>query len=158
VTAVRAAVPADLDAVAALEARIFADGVEAAWSPRSVEAEFAALADTRRIVVAADGEAVVGHAVLMAVGDTGDLTRVAVDRSYRRRGIASRLVAALVAEAHALGLEAVLLEVAEGNAPAIALYERQGFAPIDRRAGYYPDGSAAIVMRRLLDADETAAR
>jgi ribosomal-protein-alanine N-acetyltransferase len=150
-TTVREAAPDDLDGVATLEARVFADSVEAAWSPRSVEEEFAALGDTRRIVVAVEDGAVVGHAVLMAAGGTGDLTRVAVDLSRRRLGIASRLVDALVAEARAIGLDTVLLEVADSNAGAIALYEEHGFEKIGRRAAYYPDGSAALVMRKALD-------
>jgi ribosomal-protein-alanine N-acetyltransferase len=158
VTVVRAAEPADLDAVAALEARVFADGAEAAWSPRSIEEEFAALGGTRRIVVAVDGSRLVGHAVLLAAGGTGDLTRVAVDSSSRRLGIASRLVESLVAEARYLGLDAVLLEVAETNLAAIALYERHGFATIDRRASYYADGSDALVMRIALDTADQAAR
>jgi ribosomal-protein-alanine acetyltransferase len=149
-TVVRAAKPADREAVAALDARVFADGAEAVWSPRSVEAEFAALGDTRRIIVAADRGVVVGHAMLLAAGDVGDLTRVAVDESHRRLGIATRLVERLVEEATAIGLEAVVLEVAEGNAPAVALYERLGFAQIDRRRAYYADGSDAVVMRRRL--------
>jgi [ribosomal protein S18]-alanine N-acetyltransferase len=161
VTTVRVAAPGDLDSVATLEARVFADSVEAAWSPRSVEGEFAALGDTRRIVVAVDDGAIVGHAVLMAAGGSGDLTRVAVERSRRRLGIASRLVDALVAEAQAIGLDAVLLEVADGNTGAIALYEQHGFEQIDRRPAYYPDGSDALVMHRALDwrgTPETAVR
>jgi [ribosomal protein S18]-alanine N-acetyltransferase len=156
VSTVRAAEPADLDAVVTLEARVFADSVEEAWSPRSVEEEFAALGDTRRIVVAVDGSRVVGHAVLMAVGDTGDLTRVAVDGSRRRLGIASRLVESLVGQARALGLGAVLLEVADTNFAAIALYERHGFEVIDRRTAYYKDGSDAVIMRRRLDPADAA--
>ena len=155
-TTVREAGPDDLDGVATLEARVFAEGTEAAWSPRSVEEEFAALGDTRRIVVAVDDSAVVGHAVLMAAGGSGDLTRVAVDRSRRRLGIASRLVDALVAEARAIGLDAVLLEVADGNTGAIALYERHGFERIARRAAYYPDGSDALVMRKALGGRDTS--
>lgn len=155
-TTVRAAAATDLDAVAALEARVFAD---VAWSPRSVEEEFAGLGDTRRIVVAVDDGRidgpvdgpVVGHAVLLAAGDTCDLTRVAVDRARRRLGLGSRLIDSLVAEARVIGLDAMLLEVAETNTAAIALYERHAFEPIDRRRAYYPDGSDALVMRKPLD-------
>jgi [ribosomal protein S18]-alanine N-acetyltransferase len=153
VTAVRAARPADLDAVVTLEARVFAD---VAWSPRSVEEEFAALGDTRRIVVAVDGDRVVGHAVLLAAGDIGDLTRVAVEGSRRRLGIASRLIDSLVDEARALGLEAVLLEVAATNRAAIALYGKHGFETVDRRAAYYADGSDALVMRKRLAGADAA--
>jgi ribosomal-protein-alanine N-acetyltransferase len=155
VTTVRAAEPADLDAVVTLEARVFAD---VAWSPRSVEEEFAALGETRRIVVAVDGSDIIGHAVLLAAGDSGDLTRVAVEGSRRRLGIASQLVESLVGEATALGLEAVLLEVADTNRAAIALYEKHGFETIDRRPAYYVDGSDALVMCKALLGAESAGR
>ena len=51
-------------------------------------------------------------------------------------------------------IRTLFLEVEEGNAPAIALYKRQGFTDVSRRDAYYrkADGSAAtaIVMRRTL--------
>ena len=46
------------------------------------------------------------------------------------------------------------LEVAKDNAPALALYERFGFAKVGERSGYYrrADGTraTAIVMRKAL--------
>jgi [ribosomal protein S18]-alanine N-acetyltransferase len=154
-TTVRAAAPADLDAVVTLEARVFAD---VAWSPRSVEEEFAALGETRRIVVAVDGDEIIGHAVLMAAGNSGDLTRVAVEGSRRRLGIASRLIDSLIGEAATLGLDVVLLEVADTNRAAIALYSKHGFETIDRRAAYYGDRSDALIMRKMLRGDGSAGR
>jgi [ribosomal protein S18]-alanine N-acetyltransferase len=48
----------------------------------------------------------------------------------------------------------LFLEVEEGNTAALALYARQGFTEVSRRAAYYrkSDGSAAnaIIMRRTL--------
>jgi ribosomal-protein-alanine N-acetyltransferase len=45
----------------------------------------------------------------------------------------------------------LFLEVEDSNAPALALYERQGFREVARREAYYrkADGSAAtaLVMR-----------
>jgi ribosomal-protein-alanine N-acetyltransferase len=151
-TTVRSAEPDDFEAVVSLEARVFADS---AWSPRSLDEEFAAHGQTRRIVVAVDADRVVGHAVLLAAGDTGDVTRVAVDGDRRRAGIGTRLLDALVDHARRTGLGALLLEVADSNSAAIGLYERHGFTPIDRRVGYYPDGSDAIVMRKDLDGDRS---
>ena len=48
--------------------------------------------------------------------------------------------------------------VRASNAPAIGLYESEGFAPVARRVDYYPGASSgdpredAIVMRRAVDA------
>jgi ribosomal-protein-alanine N-acetyltransferase len=48
----------------------------------------------------------------------------------------------------------MFLEVAKDNAPALALYERFGFAKVGERTGYYrrADGTraAAAVMRKAL--------
>ena len=41
-------------------------------------------------------------------------------------------------DARRLGAEQLFLEVRVGNAGAIALYERDGFAPVARRVGVLP--------------------
>ena len=56
-------------------------------------------------------------------------------------------------EARRLGASEMFLEVAETNAAARALYARQGFGEIGRRARYYQDGQTetdALVLRRAL--------
>jgi GNAT superfamily N-acetyltransferase len=47
----------------------------------------------------------------------------------RRRGVGAALVGAVVDWARAGGFERLLLEVADHNTPAIALYTRMGFTP-----------------------------
>ncbi|MDI1364013.1 MAG: GNAT family N-acetyltransferase [bacterium] len=47
---------------------------------------------------------------------------------HRRKGLARRILRALLAEAGALGASRAYLQVEAGNAPAIALYEREGFS------------------------------
>lgn len=155
-TDIRPARPSDLDDVVSLEAQVFGDH---AWSPRAVEAEFAALGQSRVIDVAIDRGRLVAYAVLLTAGDTGDLTRVVVAATHRRLGLATRLIDRLATQAAAAGLDQVLLEVAAGNAEATGCYRKAGFAEIDRRAGYYPDGQDAVVMRRGLgDAPAGGAR
>jgi ribosomal protein S18 acetylase RimI-like enzyme len=46
---------------------------------------------------------------------------------HRRKGLARRVLRALLAEAGALGASRAYLQVEAGNAPAIALYELEGF-------------------------------
>ena len=64
----------------------------------------------------------------------------------------------MIEKAKNLPADQVFLEVRASNAPAIALYERAGFASIARRASYYPAGGVgatredALVMRRSLGA------
>ena len=61
------------------------------------------------------------------------------------------MAAGIAAETRA---EAMFLEVAADNAPAIGLYQSAGFARVGLRKGYYPhpDGAKdALVMRRALN-------
>jgi len=51
---------------------------------------------------------------------------------HRRKGLARRVLRALLAEARGLGAERAWLQVEAGNAPAIALYADEGFAPAYR--------------------------
>ncbi|MET9325421.1 GNAT family N-acetyltransferase [Tsukamurella sp. NPDC003166] len=59
----------------------------------------------------------------------GRLGSMAVAPEHRRRGLASRLVRALRAEAGRAGADKVFLEVTHANAGAQALYRGLGFAP-----------------------------
>jgi ribosomal protein S18 acetylase RimI-like enzyme len=50
-----------------------------------------------------------------------------VRKGFRRLGIGRRLIERTIAEAKAMGLERIELEVFASNMPAIRLYERTGF-------------------------------
>lgn len=136
--------PGDLPALLTVErAAMGAD----AWSDQALADELAGAPSARWVVVAdLDGEPV-GYAVLMTAGDTADVLRVAVTEAHRRRGLGRLLVDALAAEAARRGCEAVLLEVAEDNVTARALYAAAGYAEIARRDDYYGRGRGALVLR-----------
>ncbi|QCX28364.1 ribosomal protein S18-alanine N-acetyltransferase [Nocardioides jishulii] len=139
----------DLPALAALEEEAF--GADA-WSAATL-GELVSAAGRRLLVAERDGE-VVGYVLTALAGDFADLLRIAVAASARREGVASMLVDAAVLAAAADGADRMLLEVSEANAGAQAFYRRRGFTEIDRRPGYYRDGSAALVMLRELPAPE----
>ncbi|NHC24728.1 GNAT family N-acetyltransferase [Nocardioides sp. IC4_145] len=147
---VRAATPADLDAVAALEEECL--GADA-WSRGLVEAGLAGEVPTVVYLVAeADGpdSPVVGHAVASIVADVAELQRIAVTPTARRGGHATALLDEVVARSRAGGAERLLLEVREDNAGALAFYAARGFVEVDRRRRYYRDGATAVVLRRGL--------
>jgi ribosomal protein S18 acetylase RimI-like enzyme len=74
-----------------------------------------------------------------------EILNLAVDPACRRRGIGSALLNAVAEQAHG----EIFLEVAEPNAPAIALYRKQGWAEVGLRTGYYNQGTVnAVVMKK----------
>jgi ribosomal-protein-alanine N-acetyltransferase len=77
--------------------------------------------------------------------DEAEILNIAVDPHFRRRGIGSALLRAVVADARG----AVFLEVAEHNIAAISLYCKLGFESSGVRLGYYDRGNVnAIVMKK----------
>lgn len=144
---VRAADPEDIDAVAGLEQETL--GAEA-WSHGLVaEGILGTLPTVHYLLAETDGRAV-GHAVTSLAGDVAELQRIGVSATARRTGVARALLAEVLSVAQASGADRVLLEVREDNEGALAFYAGAGFVEIDRRARYYRDGAAAIVMLRTL--------
>ena len=105
-------------------------------------------------VLASPGVALVLHHGGFAVGRSAageaELLTLAVDPSHRRRGIGQALLAAFEERARRDGAAEAVLEVAEGNAAARALYAGAGWRPAGRRPRYYADGQDALVLRKPL--------
>ncbi|RAI57221.1 ribosomal-protein-alanine acetyltransferase [Roseicella frigidaeris] len=91
-----------------------------------------------------------GFVLARAAGGEAEILTLAVRPPARRRGLGGALLAGALAGAVARGAAAMFLEVAAGNAAARALYAGQGFVEVGRRRRYYPDGSDALVLRRVL--------
>ena len=137
---------ADIVYVAALEAQIHS----VPWTPGNFRDALAAGYSAQ--VGEREGR-IVAYGVLMLGPGEAQLLNLSVIHDARRAGLGTALLARFVEEAERLGAEQVFLEVRVSNAAAIALYEREGFARVARRAGYYPAGAGAhpedaLVMRR----------
>lgn len=137
---------ADLDAVAAAEARIhpfpwtrgnFADSLAAghgAWLAR-------------------EQGRMVGYAVMMQVLDEAHLLNISVVPEAQRAGRGSALLARLFDLARTQAATRMLLEVRPGNISGRAFYQRHGFEETGRRRDYYPAHEGredAILMAREL--------
>lgn len=138
---IRPARPVDAAAVADLETRCF--GAEA-WGAAAVAEELTGV--RRKALVAEEDGEVTGYAVVALAGDVADLQRIAVAPQRRSGGVGRALLAEALRAASAEGALRVLLEVAEPNAAARALYAAAGFTEIHRRRRYYRDGSDALVL------------
>lgn len=82
----------------------------------------------------------------------GDITSVAVDENFRRKGLAQRLIAEfenLLPD----NTENIFLEVRESNAPAIKLYEKCGFEKLSVRKNFYinPRENAVVMIKNDSD-------
>lgn len=92
-----------------------------------------------------------GFILCRSIAGEAEILTIAVDPAARRRGWGAALVEIAAGIAVETGSNAMFLEVAVDNAPAIALYGATGFAKVGLRKGYYPhpDGAKdALVMRR----------
>ena len=144
---------ADLPAVASLEQASHA----APWSEGNFRDAFAAGYATP---VGELDRSIVAYGVLMLAPGEAQLLNLTVAAAARRRGLGRTLLRRLLDDAIGVGAEQCFLEVRESNHAAIALYLREGFAPVARRAGYYPSPHGAggreeaRVMRRRLGAPE----
>ena len=145
---IRAATPADVDAVARLEAESL--GIDA-WSRALVEDGITGALPTIHYLVAEDDGEVTAYAVASIVADIAELQRIAVAPAARRRGIATALLAEVVDRARKSKADRLLVEVRETNEEALAFYAASGFVEVDRRPRYYRDGATAVVMRRSLE-------
>ncbi|MGH6726712.1 MAG: GNAT family N-acetyltransferase [Pseudolabrys sp.] len=138
----------DAAAIAALHGASFARG----WSEQEVEG---LLAD-RQVVAhrAMRGPIMAGFIMSRQAADEAEILSVAVERAWRGRGLARKLLTLHLRRLAGLAVRAVFLEVGEHNASAIRLYQRAGFREISRRPNYYPaaggNPAAALVLRRDL--------
>lgn len=134
---------AHVSAVAELERLCFSDP----WSENSVASE---LNNPLSLwLVALDGETVVGYVGSQSVMGESDMMNVAISPEYRRKGVATRLIEALVEALEKNGNHSLSLEVRASNAPAIALYEGMGFLEVGRRRNYYRNPREdALILRK----------
>ena len=100
--------------------------------------------------LAEEGGQVCGYCSLIVVCEDAEIGNIAVAPSHRGRGIAKLLMEKMHEVAREKGATECFLEVRVGNAPAIALYKKFGYAPYGIRANYYEDGEDALTMKRAL--------
>lgn len=133
---------------AADAARLERETFSLPWSEAAFREE---IGGENRLFAAAfvDG-AFAGYCGMIAVCDEGDITNVAVKESFRRKGIAKRMLQAVLTWGRQAGLCAFTLEVRKSNGAAIALYESLGFAAEGVRRNFYekPREDALIMWKR----------
>ncbi|MEW5784934.1 MAG: ribosomal protein S18-alanine N-acetyltransferase [Bacillota bacterium] len=135
----------DLDAVAAIEAASFTQP----WSRQSFYSELANNQLASYYVARLEGN-VAGYGGVWVILDEAHVTTLAVDRRYRRRGIAGSLLERLIERSQALGALRMTLEVRPSNQPARSLYEKYGFSVQGIRKRYYFNEDGLIMFKEDL--------
>lgn len=104
--------------------------------------------DTVFLTALVDTE-VAGYVGCYCIAGVGEITNVAVDDNYRRKGIGGMLLEKLYEEASTLECPEFFLEVRESNEAAIGLYSRQGFVKEGIRKNFYekPVENAVIMWK-----------
>lgn len=88
------------------------------------------------LILAREGDAVIGFALGRAVAGEAELLLLAVRGNGQGRGIGRMLLDRFTEEAKGRGATRLHLEVREGN-HALSLYERAAFTLVGRRRNYY---------------------
>ena len=138
---------ADLFKVADLERRLFSD-------PWSIDSFRGALRSQNQVFLVCDDDGTIaGYCGMLMVPGEGQILNVAVNENYRRRGLATEMLNAMIDIGTTNEIFLYTLEVRENNEPALALYKSVGFVPTGRRKGYYknPEEDAILMDLDLTD-------
>lgn len=99
------------------------------------------------IIMAAYDGIVAGTAGLRKVDEeTYEFTKMAVDKNFRRRGIAEAICYACFRKAKELGAKTVILYSNTKNAGAIKMYEKIGFRHIEVEKGVYERANVKMII------------
>jgi ribosomal protein S18 acetylase RimI-like enzyme len=150
---VRKAEPGDIDALVALEQRVFATD---RLSRRSLQRFLKS--PSAELIVAEEGRGLAGTAIVLfrPRSVVARLYSLAVAPQAGGRGVAPMLLEAAESAALARGCRVMRLEVHHTNNAAISRYRKGGYRQIGRSAGYYEDGGDALRFEKRLAPEVTA--
>lgn len=134
--------PSDLDEIMEIERLCF----PTPWSRQVFVEEFNQEFSRIDVVRHDESRRMLAFINYWLVHDEVHVLNVATHPSWRRRGLARRLMDHAVQTGLARGARLVTLEVRRSNEAAQTLYERMGFKAVDVRPRYYENGEDAIVM------------
>ncbi len=135
--------PSHIDGLESVENSCFSEP----WSRKSLE-DLLTCDYAVYFVAECDGE-VAGYAGMYVSLDTGSINNIGVLENFRRKGIAAKLLSALVEHSRNNGITLMCLEVRISNAPAIALYEKFGFKMVAKRRNYYKKPTEDALLYNL---------
>ncbi len=149
---IRRITPADCDAIATLEARLFATALDQArlmgLQSNPVFCGFVDLVpdqDQPQSISAGDlAPYLNGYLLATMIDSEAEILSIGVTPDRQRQGVGKRLLQHFFEHGTSQNMTRVVLEVAEDNVPALGLYRDFGFAAFGRRKGYYKQGNQKI--------------
>lgn len=142
---IRRAKPDDAIGIAKIEKECFSD----AWSEKDI---FSYVCSEDGIAFTAlEGGEPIAYVIGRLIAPEGEIYRIAVTESHRKRGVGYRLLSFALKSERGRGLETTFLEVRSKNEAAIALYRAYGFSECGKRKNYYhnPDDDAILMILGL---------
>lgn len=141
----RLSTPADLDGVLAIEQASFNNPTTRAW----YEAELKRPEVCHIYVLRTPDHPVAAFCAFWRVAEQIHINNLAVLPEARGKGLASHLLAEVMAESAQIGVESATLEVRRSNTAALRLYAKAGFTEAGVRRNYYtqPVEDALVLIR-----------
>ena len=109
----------------------------APWSEEGIREELSN--ENSHFLAAVCGEKVLGYIGAQEICGEAYIANVAVHPEYRRMGLGERLISEAAEGAKTRLCEFITLEVRKSNAPAIALYRKEGYNIAGERKNFYSD-------------------
>ena len=103
-------------------------------------------------LVAQENNRVVGYIIFwIRFEDEGHIISIAVDKSYRRQDVGSKLVETSLEIFKKFNVKRIKLEVRVGNKGARKFYSKMGFKEEKIVEDYYEDHEDAVIMSRDME-------
>ena len=136
----------DAAAVAEMEQQIFSDP----WSEKGV---METIEQKQTICIAAEKAGhLLGYMLVYTAADEGEIARIAVQKEFRRRGAAGKMMQHLESICKDRKIKKLLLDVRESNKAARNFYAETGFSEDGIRQGFYTNPAEdAVLMSRECD-------
>ena len=102
------------------------------------------------LLAESDGKYLGAIISILSKPNTARILVLVVHDSYRRQGIASKMLTLFIQKAVLIGVNKITLEVRMSNKSAINFYTRNRFKIVSTIPVYYKDGEGAFIMERNL--------
>ena len=116
------------------------------WNYNILKQELSSENSIYLVAIDLDGS-ILGFAGVQFIVDEADITNIVTRKSFRNKGIGSKLLENLIIVSKEKNMSSITLEVNENNTYAISLYKKFNFETTGLRKKYYNGTDNAIIMK-----------